>query len=553
MKLFGNYRGGRVSSGKGAAASGHDSAEAEQKRRSARAEDLDETRAFTQIPEQPAPEVEAEEASGFSLIRFWKGLNGTVRGLIMLLGALLVLALVLVIVYKTFVKPPEQTTGNSSITNSSNVDEDSETFYMPPSTVTVITQIDPDTGEEIQVEVEVPASRKEGYYNILVAGTDNSGSQTDTIIIARLDVTNHSVALLSIPRDTLIDTSYSVPKINGAFAAGGKGESGMAALRTQLARLLGFEVDGYVLVDFRAFQELIELVGDEYNGEKGVWFDVPVRMYYSDPTQNLYIDLYAGYQHLNADECEDVVRFRSGYTNADIGRISVQQDFIRALANQCLKIGNITKIQELAELYIEYVTTDLTVGNIVYFAQELLKCNFDEMQGFTLEGEGVDINGLSYYEIYTNKNLRVINEYFNPYDVDITAANVVIPSASWFVREDTNTTTTTPDDTQVPDGSDGEELDPGQDGETVDGSETDGETGDGAGSGDGEPTGGSESGSDEQTGDSPESGDGAESGDGSQTPDGTEEGAGGDESDPSEQVDSSVGTVSPPDLEGYGG
>ena len=86
----------------------------------------------------------------------------------------------------------------------------------------------------------------------------------------------------------------------------------------------------------------------------------------------------------------------------------------------------LTKIGELAEIFQENVLTDLSLGNIAYFGQELLKCDFDHMYSYTLEGEAVMVNGASCYAIYLNKTLQVVNEYFNPYDTEITAANVSI-------------------------------------------------------------------------------------------------------------------------------
>ena len=82
--------------------------------------------------------------------------------------------------------------------------------------------------------------------------------------------------------------------------------------------MLGFEVDGYVEVNLEAFVEIIDLMG-------GVTFDVPQRMYYSDPSQNLYIDLYPGEQTLTGDQAIGVVRYRSGYAAGDIRRTEVQR------------------------------------------------------------------------------------------------------------------------------------------------------------------------------------------------------------------------------------
>ena len=69
---------------------------------------------------------------------------------------------------------------------------------------------------------------------------------------------------------------------------------------------------------------------------------------------------------------------------------------------------------------------DLSVGNLAYFGQELLKCDFENMFSYTLEGEAVMLKKASCYAIYQNKTLEIVNQYFNPYDAAITAANVSI-------------------------------------------------------------------------------------------------------------------------------
>lgn len=338
-------------------------------------------------------------------------MTGVQKGIILLIAGVLVLAGTVFAVYKNFVKPME-------LGQSSGEKPHTEHTFQPPTVTQTQTQVD-ETGKTIEVETEVPASHKEGFYNILVVGTDDDGTRTDTIMIARLDVKEHTVALLSIPRDTMIESQMSVPKINGAYGYVGKGEKGMDNLKSHLATLLGFEVDGYALVNLDAFVELVDLVG-------GVEFDVPMRMYYSDPTQDLYIDLQPGLQKLDGEKAMQLVRFRKGYATQDIQRTEVQQDFLAALAKQCLKVTNLSKIGEMADIFMEHVTTDLTIGNIAYFGQELLKCDFENMFTYTLEGEAVYLKGVSYYAIYLHNTLEVVNEYFNPYDTEITADHVTI-------------------------------------------------------------------------------------------------------------------------------
>lgn len=289
-----------------------------------------------------------------------------------------------------------------------------EVKQEPHKTVKVV-QTDPDTGMEI-VE-EVPVSRVKGVYNILLAGTDDDGGRTDTIMVAHLDTRDHSVALVSVPRDSIVLTqSESIAKINSLYGRGGKGEEGMEYLSQRLSAMLGFPIDGYVLVDLEAFKAAVDLVG-------GVYFDVPQDMDYEDSSQNLYIHLKAGYQLLDGEKAMELCRFRK-YPAADIQRTKVQQDFMRALAHRCVSFASLTKIDEFIQIFHDYVTTDLKVSNMAYFCEQLLQCNFDGMQTFTLPGEGVYIDGGAYYALYADDVLEIVNQALNPYDYDLTQENL---------------------------------------------------------------------------------------------------------------------------------
>ena len=289
----------------------------------------------------------------------------------------------------------------------------------------------PEEEPEPDVPTEQPKALQDGVYNILICGTDDDGTRTDTIIIAHLDANDHTVALLSIPRDTPVATGGGgLMKINSVYAGG---KDGMERLAARLKDLLGFPVDGYVLVDLEAFQKTVDLVG-------GVEFDVPMDMNYEDPSQNLYIHLQKGLQTLDGEQAMGLVRFRKGYATQDIQRTQTQQQFLKALAKQCLSVSSLTKIKEFADIFSQYVTTNLTTGNMVWFGKELLSCDFDNMKTYTAEGEGAMINGASYYPLYAGKLLSVVNEAFNPYDTPISAGSltVVTPETAYSYQKQTD-------------------------------------------------------------------------------------------------------------------
>ena len=258
----------------------------------------------------------------------------------------------------------------------------------------------PEEEPEPAVPTEQPKALQDGVYNILICGTDDDGTRTDTIIIAHLDANDHTVALLSIPRDTPVATGGGgLMKINSVYAGGGK--DGMERLAARLKDLLGFPVDG-------------------------VEFDVPMDMNYEDPSQNLYIHLQKGLQTLDGEQAMGLVRFRKGYATQDIQRTQTQQQFLKALAKQCLSVSSLTKLREFADIFSQYVTTNLTTGNMVWFGKELLSCDFDNMKTYTAEGEGAMINGASYYPLYAGKLLSIVNEAFNPYDTPISAGSLTV-------------------------------------------------------------------------------------------------------------------------------
>lgn len=278
---------------------------------------------------------------------------------------------------------------------------------------------------EKPVETLQPRSYRDGVYNVLLCGTDDDGLRTDTILIAHLDANDHSTALMSVPRDTLIESGGGLRKLNSIYNGGG--EAGMERLCATLHTLLGFPVDAYVLVDFDAFRQTVDLIG-------GVWFDVPQDMYYHDPAQELLIDLKAGYQCLNGEQSMGLVRYRKGYATQDIQRTRVQQDFLRAMAQQTLSIGNLGKLKELVQIILEHVQTDLSIGNILYFAQALMDCDLSETESHTIEGQGLTIQGGSYYPLFDWSILEIVNASFNPFDTPITASHirVLTPSAAEY-------------------------------------------------------------------------------------------------------------------------
>ena len=268
----------------------------------------------------------------------------------------------------------------------------------------------------------VSGNRKEGVYTFLLVGTDKGDGNTDTIMVASYDTVNQDVAIMSIPRDTMINASWDIKKINSVYS---RYNDGIGALKKQVKTLVGFTPDFYVKVDLEMFVELVDLVG-------GVEFYVPQDMNYDDPWQDLHIHLEEGLQVLDGEKAMELVRFRR-YSEGDIKRVEVQQNFMKALIKECLSLEHWGKIKAYIDLAMDNVQTDLEFGSIVWFAAQALglngtkALNMDDIYTCTIPGNywnsawsRATNSEQSYVTIYPKQVVELVNERFNPYEQQVT-------------------------------------------------------------------------------------------------------------------------------------
>ena len=263
------------------------------------------------------------------------------------------------------------------------------------------------------------SARKPGTSTILVAGTDEGGYRTDSMMLVNVDRTEKTISLVSIPRDTLVFCEYSVPKINSAYGWAGGGESGMKELMQRVTEIIGFEPDGYVLIDLAGFEKLIDCMG-------GVEFNVPMDMQYSDPTQGLRIDLKAGEQKLNGDEAMQLVRFRSGYAMADLDRVSVQRAFVSAALSQWLTPGKLVRLPGALKTLSQYTDSNLTAENYLWLAEAAAVCDMTDIRMQTLPGTATNLGGGSYYVLDAAGVAETVNACCNPYEQGIAVSDLSI-------------------------------------------------------------------------------------------------------------------------------
>lgn len=279
----------------------------------------------------------------------------------------------------------------------------------------------PEPTEEPIYDEPLKTQRQDGVYTMLVAGVDVGGGNTDTIMVGKLDTVHHTLDVVSIPRDTLINVSWWVKKINSAYSAAGEGEEGIAALKEHVRKLIGFDVDCYALVDLELFIQVVDAMG-------GVDYDVPIAMDYDiGPV----IHLQPGYQHLNGEQALGLVRFRSAYVMGDLGRLDAQHDFLKAVAKQFIDLGNVPNLRKVLKLFETGLKTDLETSNIAYLVRQALMCDSDDINFYTMPNCPVTLNEYSYVTCEIRAWFDMINAHLNPFSEPVGFGNVDIVYRDW--------------------------------------------------------------------------------------------------------------------------
>ena len=273
--------------------------------------------------------------------------------------------------------------------------------------------------------------RRDDVYNIFLAATDVEGFRTDTMMVMSYDTAEQRVGVVSIPRDTIVARESGNPHLV-------YGPGGVEQRIEDVSNMLGIPIDGYVKVDIGGFIALVDYLG-------GVDVDIPLDMNYDDPYQNLHIHYTKGTHHLDGQGAMEVARYRHdnadspNYTAnqwySDVQRNEMQQQILVKLAQKVLSWDSLTKINGFVEIFNQSVETDLSLNNMLYFAQKGMDLDpYTGVETATLEGRGdANYNGYSWcFELDAEKTLETVNRLINPYTRDLTLEDMNLVAADSY-------------------------------------------------------------------------------------------------------------------------
>uniref|UniRef100_UPI0018D10313 LCP family protein n=1 Tax=Streptomyces clavuligerus TaxID=1901 RepID=UPI0018D10313 len=221
-------------------------------------------------------------------------------------------------------------------------------------------------------------------------GGEDEGARADTAMVVHLHEGRKKASVVSIPRDTLITRPECTDRedrpvpaqnrvmFNTAYEVGGPA----CAVKT-VERMSGIRMDHYIEVDFTGFKKLVDALG-------GV--EITTNQAIKDPKSHL--DLSPGTHTLNGEQSLGLVRTRKSVGDgSDLGRIQLQQAFMKALINQVKEVGVLTsptKLLDIADTATKAITPDSeldSVGELTGFAKGLTGLDAQDVTMVTMPVE----------------------------------------------------------------------------------------------------------------------------------------------------------------------
>lgn len=239
---------------------------------------------------------------------------------------------------------------------------------------------------------------REPFY-VLLLGTDGRPGEevyrSDSIMLARIDPTEKSASLISIPRDTMVVYNGETMKINATHAV--NGPQGVVEAVNDLCFNGEQKISHYAEINFEGMEDLIDAVGG---------IDLEATEEVDDP-EHLDIKIEKGFQHMDGATALTYARCRYTYADGDFTRMRHQRQVLSALAKKILNDLDPATIMGTVEELSKVVITTLGVQDIVSVA--------NAMRGMDVENdmyvanvpsyadETTNVNGVSYVFVYEDK------------------------------------------------------------------------------------------------------------------------------------------------------
>ena len=238
-----------------------------------------------------------------------------------------------------------------------------------------------------------------GYTNIALFGLDNrsNGSfeagNSDVIMIASINNDTKEVRLVSVFRDTFLNVSSdgtnNFRKANYAYNKGGAEE----AVR-MLNRNLDLDIQDYVVVDFQAVTEAIDLLGGvevEIDAAEAKWMDFYINETALVTGHEAHSITQPGTYTLDGVQATSYCRIR--YTAGDDFKRAQRQREVIAKMVEKAKNADLFTINKIIDSVLDDISTNFTAGEMISLASQLMNYELADTTGFPFHLTTANLGG----------------------------------------------------------------------------------------------------------------------------------------------------------------
>ena len=235
----------------------------------------------------------------------------------------------------------------------------------------------------------------------LLLGTDTGAlgrtekGRTDTMMVMTVNPNTKTTTMVSLQRDTKITIDGVTEKLNAAYALGDAKQT-----MTTVEQLLDIKLDGYLLVNMKGLEQLVDAVG-------GVTVKSPLTFSYEGYsfTENQDVTM-------NGTETLAFSRMRYDDPRGDYGRQIRQQLVIEAVMNKLKADPKSALNNDFLDAVSDNVRSNISLTSMRNLATKYRDAG-ETINRDQMTGTGVMIDGVSYQEMSQDEITRVHNEIVN--------------------------------------------------------------------------------------------------------------------------------------------
>lgn len=231
--------------------------------------------------------------------------------------------------------------------------------------------------------------------HILLLGSDRRpgegwATRADAIMVVRIEMTMRRVALLSLPRDLIVEIpGYGYGRINSATVYGEQNPAigGAELARRTVSQLLGLPIDHVVWADFTGFMAAVDAIGGiEVELAQPIYDPLYPTMDYG--VTSVYFP--AGKQWL--DGAQALILSRTRHADSAYAREARQQMILLAIARRIREQDPVRQVELAAHVTTAlrpHIRTDLSADDLLGLAWSLRDVSLASVERFALDADGV--------------------------------------------------------------------------------------------------------------------------------------------------------------------